>query len=83
MRYIKDIPHQDLKIGVYRWNNKYIIKIELGLIEQTYKIEEYEIQDIAELESCLDEAFLNSVLIKFSEMQRDFQETLHRNNVLF
>ncbi|CAG5069124.1 hypothetical protein DYBT9623_01859 [Dyadobacter sp. CECT 9623] len=83
MRYIKDIPHQDLKIGVYRWNNKYIIKIELGLLEQTYKIEEYEIQDIAELEGCLDEAFLNSVLVKFTEMQRDFQETLHRNNVLF
>jgi hypothetical protein len=83
MRYIKDIPNQDFKIGVYQWNNKYIVKIEAGLYEQTYKIEEYEVQDLSELEICIDAVFLESVKSKFNSMQADFFESLKRNNVLF
>jgi hypothetical protein len=83
MRYIKDIPHVRFKIGLYQWNSKYIIKLESGMYEQTYKIDEYEIQDIAELESCLDDAFLAVVANRFDEMHQGFYETLKRNNVFF
>ena len=83
MRYIKDIPNKSFKIGIYQWNNKYIIKIESGMYEQTYKIEEYEISSVEEIEKCLDPDFLNSVTNRFESLYSDFQDTLLRNEVIF
>ena len=83
MRYIKDIPHQQFKISIYQWNNKYIIKIEVGMFEQTYKIEEYEIANVEEIEKSMDVEFLEKVSARFFGMQEDFAHTLHRNDVIF
>jgi len=83
MRYIKDIPHQQFKISIYQWNNKYIIKIEVGMFEQTYKIEEYEITNVEEIEKTMDSEFLEKVSLRFSGMQEDFADTLHRNDIIF
>lgn len=83
MRYIKDIPNPQLKIGIYQWNNKYIIKIEAGMFEQTYKIDEYEISNIEEIEKCMDDTFLETVKNKFQSMHEDFGSTLHRNEIIF
>lgn len=83
MRYIKDIPNQLFKISIYQWNNKYIIKIETGMFEQTYKIEEYEIANVEEIEKSMDIEFLEKVSSRFSSMQEDFANTLHRNDVIF
>ncbi|WP_031527897.1 hypothetical protein [Dyadobacter crusticola] len=83
MRYIKEIPNAEFKIGLYQWNNKYIIKIESGLFEQTYKIDEYEVEHAGELESGLDKIFMDSVKAKFDAMQEDFFASLRRNNVVF
>ena len=81
MRYIKDIPNPRYKIGLYQWNSKYIIKIESGMYEQTYKIDDYEVASTDELEACMDEAFTQAVA--FDAMHDDFNGTLIRNNVLF
>ena len=83
MRYIKDIPHQQFKISIYQWNNKYIIKIEAGMFEQTYKIDEYEITNLEEIEKCIDEPFLIKVSERFEAMHEDFDKTLKRNDVIF
>ncbi|KAA6439154.1 hypothetical protein FEM33_12790 [Dyadobacter flavalbus] len=83
MRYIKDLPGSGYKIGLYQWNNKYIVKIESGMYEQTYKIDDYEIQSQEEIEACIDEAFLAGVTNRFSEMHNDFSNSLRRNNILF
>lgn len=83
MRYIKDIPHQHFKISIYQWNNKYIIKVESGMYEQTYKIDEYEAASVAEIEKCMDKSFLESIAMKFREMDENFRETLVRNEVVF
>jgi hypothetical protein len=83
MRYIKDIPNNLFKISIYQWNNKYIIKIEAGLYEQTYKIDQYEVSSLDEIERCLDETFLLRVSERFTAMQNDFDDTLTRNEVIF
>jgi hypothetical protein len=83
MRYIKDITSNRFKIGVYQWNNKFIIKIENGMYEQTYKIDQYEVENIEELEKCIDGRFLDNVASSFEIMGRDFQDTLLRNEVIF
>jgi hypothetical protein len=83
MRYIKDIPHVQFKIGLYQWNSKYIIKVESGMYEQTYKIDDYEVESTEEIERCMDDDFMSSVQSKFEAMHNDFYNTLKRNNVLF
>jgi hypothetical protein len=83
MRYIKDIPNPRFKIGLYQWNSKYIIKIESGMYEQTYKIDDYEVASVDELDACMDEEFTNAVASRFDAMHGEFNSSLIRHNVLF
>ena len=83
MRYIKDIANNKFKISIYQWNNKYIIKVESGAYEQTYKIDQYEVANVEEIEKCIDDVFLESIEMRFDMMNRDFFESLTRNEVIF
>lgn len=38
MHFIKEIPCEQVKILLYEWNSKYILKYELGSFEQTIKL---------------------------------------------
>ncbi|HEY0109177.1 MAG TPA: hypothetical protein VGB67_06060 [Fibrella sp.] len=77
MRYLKDIAHPQLKIGLYTWNNKYIVKIEAGPYEQTYKVAEFDVTGPDEVESLLSAPFLASVLTRFQQMDKDWTETMN------
>jgi hypothetical protein len=83
MRYIKDIAGTRFKISIYHWNNKYIIKMESGMYEQTYKIDEYEVGNVEEIEKCIDAGFIEKVAQRFDLMEVDFVESLKRNDVFF
>lgn len=74
MRVVKEIPHPRFKITVFSWNNKYIIKIEEAHLEQTFKIDEQEINGMDEIEAMLTEDFLLKVMKRFVEMSKDFAE---------
>ena len=76
MRYLKDIAHPQLKIGLYAWNSKYIVKIEAGPYEQTYKVAEFDVTGPDEVESLLSESFLASVVSRFQQMDADWTETM-------
>ena len=80
MRFIQDIPHPQVKIGVYAWNGKYIVKIEAGPYEQTYKVSEMDISGIDSVRAMLDEPFLTGVVRRFGEMDVDWQQTGERND---
>src|SRR4051812_23403732 len=43
MRVVGEIPHSDCKITIFHWNNRYLIKLERGPFEQTFKIQEYDL----------------------------------------
>ena len=83
MRYIKDVPNKEFKISIYQWNNKYIVKIEAGMYEQTYKIDEYDVSSVEDIENCMDALFMVKVSATFGMMQMDFSDTLNRNEVIF
>lgn len=76
MRIVKEITLPDLKVSIYNWNNKYLVKLEQGLLEQTYKIPETEITSEKELEALLSEAFLAKVRARFKDMMSDLQEAI-------
>ena len=78
MRVIGEVPHNHYKITLFNWNGKFIIKIESGWLEQSYKVDEFDIME-NELHSLLDETFLASVADRFRAMHADFQATLERH----
>lgn len=79
MRFVKDIPHSQFRIGLYAWNGKYIVKIEAGPYEQTYKVSELDLIDQEAVPTLLDEPFLSRVAQRFREMDADWQATGERN----
>jgi hypothetical protein len=78
MRVIADIPHPDLKITLFSWNNKYLIKLERGMLEQTYKVSELDVTGVDDVRQLLDDDFLAGVLRRFDEMNDAFYQALGR-----
>ncbi|WP_317172155.1 hypothetical protein [Hymenobacter sp. BRD67] len=47
MRHVADIPFPQVKITLLAWNGKYLLKLEQGPLEQTYKVSELDLTGIA------------------------------------
>jgi hypothetical protein len=81
MRVIAELPHPDFKITIMSMNQKFIVKIEQGTFEQSYKIPEMDLTDgVNSVFEVLDEEFLKTVGNRFAEMRKDYQETYYRYN---
>lgn len=78
MRVIADIPHPDCKITLFYWNSKYIIKLERGPLEQTYKVSEFDVTGEQDVRKLLDASFLADVMRRFAEMEGSFYQALSR-----
>lgn len=73
MKFIKEIPNGFCKASLYAWNNKFIIKFETEMYEQTYKVSEYDVSGEDEIEEMLGDTFMESVLNRFKAMAEDFE----------
>ncbi len=81
MRIIAELPHPDFKISILNMNHKFIIRIEQGNLEQSYKIAEADVLDgVNSVFELLDQEFLNTVLTRFKDMRKDFREAYKRYN---
>jgi hypothetical protein len=81
MRIIAELPHPEFKISILNMNHKFIVKIEQGALEQTYKIAEADLLDgVNSVFELLDEEFLKTVSGRFHEMRKDFRESYNRYN---
>lgn len=79
MRYLHDIPNSQFKIGLYAWNNRYILKIEAGIYEQIYKIDQTDVINPDDLPNLLDDRFQQQLTDRFRQMAQDWSETIERN----
>lgn len=80
MRTIAELPHDDFKITIFSMNQKFIIKLEQGALEQVYKIAEADVTDgVNGIFQLLDEEFTRSVSKRFDEMRKAFIETYDRH----
>ena len=81
MRIIAELPHPDFKISILNMNQKFIVKIEQGALEQSYKIPEMDLTDgVNSVFELLDEEFLNKVGVRFKEMRTDYKDAYFRYN---
>jgi len=81
MRIIAELPHPEFKISILNMNHKFIVKIEQGNLEQTYKVAEADLSDgVNSVFELLDDEFLKPVAARFMEMRKDFTATYDRYN---
>jgi hypothetical protein len=71
MRIIREFPFTDsIKASLFSWNGKYILKLECGLMEQTYKIPESETGGESDLMNfCSNKIFKETVIENFQRME--------------
>jgi hypothetical protein len=79
MRVVGEIPHPECKITIFSWNNRYLIKLELGLLEQTFKINQFDISGEAELLSIVDDAFVQKAIVRFGDMSQSLKEAMEKS----
>ncbi len=78
MRVITDIPHPACKITLFHWNSKYLIKLERGMVEQTYKVSQFDLTGEEEARKLLDEVFISEIVNRFGEMEASLGNALAR-----
>lgn len=78
MRIVREISHPDCKITFFSWNNRYLIKLEQGFLEQTFKINQFDVKDEHELVGLVDEEFVRQCVERFEQMAQSLNEAQHR-----
>lgn len=80
MRIVGNIPHPILKITVMQMNDRYVLKLEANMLEQTYKFHEDDrLRTMEDVEKLVDEAFLDECIRRFAEMNKSRGESYNRN----
>lgn len=82
MRLVKDIPHEKYKIQIFQYNGKYIVKIELGQFEQTFKVGETDVFGIEDVERMITQELLINTLHRFLQMRSDWEEAFKLKNIV-
>ena len=78
MRIIGEVPNLSCKITLYHWNNRYLIKLEKGYIEQTFKVDQFELSSEKELTKIVDEHFIQKALERFDSMEQSLAEAMEK-----
>jgi hypothetical protein len=81
MRIVAEIPHPEFKISIFAWNGKFILKVEVGPYEQSFRINEETVGgDIEKLKSMVTEEFLHDFRTRFLAMREDLNNALKKVN---
>ena len=81
MRVVGEIPHPHLKITIFNWNNRYLIKLEHGTFEQTFKVSELDVTSEEDLLKIVDAEFLKESEVRFHEMAQSLVKSQQRNEM--
>lgn len=81
MRLVKDIPHERFKIQIFNYNAKYIVKIELGQFEQSFKIGETDVYGVEDIEKMITPELLSNAIKRFVDMRADWEEAFKQKNL--
>ena len=81
MRLVRELTHTDFKITIFSWNNRYLIKLEEGPLEQTFKVAETDVAGDEDLISLLDAEFLHQAAARFRDMGQSLHDALRRGGL--
>ena len=75
MRVVREVESGACKITIFSWNLKFLIKLEKGPYEQTFKISEMDITE-TELDNVLNKDFIQEAIDRFDGMHKSLQKNL-------
>ena len=75
MRVVKEITDKPFKVTIFSWNEKYLIKLEDGPFEQTFKVSVFDFLE-EELEALLNDAFIEEAQARFSDMAMSLKKAI-------
>jgi hypothetical protein len=78
MRIIATIPHPQIKISVFLYNEKYIIELEAGQYKQTYKISADSVDGLEGVKALLTSELIENSLDRFAGMHADFKKSFEQ-----
>lgn len=76
MRIIGEIPHPACRITLFQWNNRYIIKLEKDYLEQTFKIDQFNLSSEKDLSAIVNDTFIEEALLRFTAMDQSLRKPL-------
>jgi len=81
MRVVAEIPHPEFKISIFAWNGKFIVKIEAGIYEQAFRINEETVNgDIEKVKLLVDEELISNCRARFLSMREDLNKSFKKIN---
>lgn len=78
MRVIGEIANTNCKITLFSWNNRYLIKLERGYLEQTFKVDQFDLTSDKDLTTVVNDEFIQQALARFDSMDQSLAEALQR-----
>lgn len=76
MRTISEIHHPKCRITIFLWNQKYLVKFEQEGLEQTFKINQFDVLNEENLKEMINEEFIESALKRFESMREDLSKII-------
>lgn len=79
MRIIGNLEHPSMKVTVFQMDNKFSVKFETNLYEQTYKFRQSNaLQNLSDIQKLIDAPFQAQVLQQFQQLHQIKSEGLAR-----
>jgi hypothetical protein len=80
MRIVATIPHPQLKISIFLYNEKYIIEIEAAQYKQTFKISQDSVNGPDDVKKLCSDELISGCMQRFSGMHADFKKAFEQFN---
>lgn len=77
MHFIKEIVHPQMRISLFEWNSKYIVKFETPQLEQSYKYSVMDFSSLKEIEELVSSSSCQDfVLQTFKNMYAEMAKNI-------
>ncbi|WP_459522757.1 hypothetical protein [Aquirufa sp. A-Brett2-W8] len=77
MHFIKEIIHPQMRISLFEWNSKYIVKFETPQLEQSYKYSVMDFSSLKEIEELVSSSsYQDFVLQTFKNMYAEMAKNI-------
>lgn len=74
MRFVGKIAHPQIGITVFHMNDKYVLKLEAGPMEQTFKFSEDEVKGMDDIIKIVSPEFISTCIARFNDMYLQMSE---------
>lgn len=78
MRLIRDFTEGPVRVSIFHWNNKYLVKLEAGPLEQTFKINEFDVESEDQIQKLIDQDFIQICIRRFDDMFGQLHASLEK-----